>query len=63
MSNKLTLRILDKAEEDMSLIATCIAKDNSSAAVDLLKQFYVIFDTLSKYPNLGLEEKISRMKM
>ena len=57
MSNKLTLRILDKAEEDMVLIGDYIAKDNQSAATDLLKQFYATFDTLSEYPELGFKRK------
>ena len=51
--SKLTLRILDKAEEDMTLIGNYIARDNINAATNLLKQFYATFKTLSEYPNLG----------
>ena len=51
--SKLTLRILDKAEEDMTLIGSYIAQDNFNAAINLLKQFYATFETLSEYPNLG----------
>ena len=51
--SKLTLRILDKAEEDMTLIGNYIAQDNVNAATNLLKQFYATFETLSEYPNLG----------
>ena len=51
--SKLTLRILDKAEEDMTLIGSYIAQDNVNAAINLLKQFYATFETLSEYPNLG----------
>ena len=51
--SKLTLRILDKAEEDMALIGSYIAQDNIVAASNLLKQFYATFETLSEYPNLG----------
>ena len=51
--SKLTLRILDKAEEDMDLIGSYIAQDNMIAASNLLKQFYATFDTLSDYPDLG----------
>ena len=51
--SKLTLRILDKAEEDMTLIGNYIAQDNVSVATNLLKQFYATFETLSEYPNLG----------
>lgn len=45
MSNKLNLRILDKAEEDMDIIGKHIAEDNIDAAVDLLKDFYSAFQT------------------
>ena len=41
--SKLTLRILDKAEEDMDLIGSYIANDNNVAASNLLKQFYATF--------------------
>ncbi len=51
--SKLTLRILGKAEEDMTLIGNYIAQDNVNAATNLLKQFYATFETLSEYPNLG----------
>ena len=53
MSNKLNLRILDKAEEDMDIIGKHIAEDNIDAAIDLLKDFYSAFQTLTEYPNIG----------
>ena len=57
MNNKLTLRILDRAEEDMTLIGEYIARDNPTAASNLLKQFYSTFESLSEYPNLGFKRK------
>ena len=51
--SKLTLRILDKAEDDMDLIGSYIAQDNIVAASNLLKQFYATFETLTEYPKLG----------
>lgn len=54
MNNRLTLRILDKAEEDLILIGEYIAKDNPAAAYNLFKQFYATFDLLTEYPNLGV---------
>ncbi len=39
MNNRLTLRILDKAEEDLILIGEYIAKDNPAAAYNLFKNF------------------------
>ncbi len=54
--SKLTLRILDKAEEDMDLIGSYIAQDNIVAASNLLKQFYATFETLAEYPYLGYKQ-------
>ena len=53
--NKLDLQITEIATKDMETIADYIAKDNKSAAIKILKQFYKSFEKLSAYPNIGIK--------
>ncbi|MBQ9688501.1 type II toxin-antitoxin system RelE/ParE family toxin [bacterium] len=52
--NNLKLVIENTAENDMLSIAEYIAKDNKTAAANLLKIFYGTFNNLTIYPELGL---------
>lgn len=51
--NKLNLQIKSVALDDMEKIANFIAKDNIDAAKNLLNDFYIAFDNLCTFPNMG----------
>lgn len=55
--SKLNLQIKSVALSDMEKIADYIAKDNKKAAKDLLNTFYVAFDNLCAFPNIGCIRK------
>lgn len=55
--NKLKLQIKSKALEDMERIADYIAKDNPQAAYSLLNSFYVSFDNICSFPQMGCSRK------
>lgn len=50
---KLKLEIKSIALTDIEKIADFIANDNKKAALSLLNDFYIVFDNLCKFPNLG----------
>jgi len=39
----------------MLIISDYISHDNAVAAKNLLKRFYKVFETLAKYPNIGVK--------
>jgi addiction module RelE/StbE family toxin len=55
--NKLDLQIKSKALDDMKKIADYIARDNKSAARNLLNDFYLSFDRLCDFPKMGAIKK------
>ena len=50
---KLKLEIKSIALADIEKIADFIVQNNKKAALCLLNDFYIVFDNLCKFPNLG----------
>ena len=54
--NKQKLIITDEAYKDMNFISDFIAKDNYSAAKKFIKSLFDCFDTLLKFPDMGVSK-------
>ena len=51
--NKIQLKITSKAFSDLEIIADFIAKDNKTAAKELIQNFHENFNLICEHPKIG----------
>jgi len=55
--NNLKLVITEDVYSDMDIISGYIGKDDVNAAKNFIKDLFGIFDTLVKFPNIGVHKR------